>query len=166
MPFTPFHFGPGAAIHALAPKQVSFLAFCTANVLIDIEPLHAMLTGQERLHAFFHTYVGATLVAMATVLLFLACRWVARRAWLPNPFGWQTLPVRAVALGAAVGTCSHIVFDSIMHTDITPFAPFSDANPLFRIVSLSALHWLCLASAGLGLLILGVRQLGVGQDPR
>ena len=64
MPITPFHFGPGAAIHVVAPRHVSFLAFCAANVLIDIEPLYYMLTHQDRLHRFFHTYVGASLVAV------------------------------------------------------------------------------------------------------
>ena len=54
MPITPFHFGPGGVIHALAPKQVSFIAFCAANVLIDVEPLYFMLTHQYPLHRFFH----------------------------------------------------------------------------------------------------------------
>ena len=164
MPITPFHFGPGAAIHAVAPKHVSFLAFCTANVLIDIEPLYYMLTHQERLHRFFHTYVGASLVALATVALFVACRWFAGRLWLPNLFRWQSLSLLAVALGAAAGTYSHIVLDSVMHSDITPFAPFSDANPLFRVISLPALHWLCLGSGAVALLILGVRQVVVGEN--
>lgn len=132
-----------------------------ANVLIDIEPLYYMLTHQERLHRFFHTYVGASLVALATYALFLACRWFARKFWLPNPFQWQTLSHWAVAIGAVAGTYSHIVLDSIMHTDITPFAPFSDANPLFRMVSLSTLHWLCLGAGVMALLILGVRKIGI-----
>lgn len=161
MPITPFHFGPGAAIHAVAPKHVSFLAFCTANVLIDIEPLYYMLTHQERLHRFFHTYLGASLVALATFALFLACRRFASRFWLPNPFKWQSLSLIAVAVGAAAGTYSHIVLDSVMHSDITPFAPFSDANPLLRVISLSALHWVCLGSGVVALLILGVRQVAV-----
>ena len=37
MPITPFHFGPGAALHVLAPRHVSFLAFCAANVVIDVK---------------------------------------------------------------------------------------------------------------------------------
>ena len=64
MPFTPFHFGPGAALYAMAPRQLSFLAFCAANVLIDVEPLYYMLTDQYPWHRFFHTYVGATLDAV------------------------------------------------------------------------------------------------------
>lgn len=166
MPITPFHFGPGAVIHAVAPRQVSFLAFCAANVLIDSEPLYYMLTHQERLHRFFHTYVGASLVALATLALFLVCRWIARRFWLPNPFEWQSLSPLAVAVGAAAGTFSHIVLDSIMHSDITPLSPFSDANPLFWLTSLAALLWFCLVSGVLALLILGIRHVAVNRNER
>lgn len=51
-----------------------------------------------------------------------------------------------------------------MHSDITPFAPFSDANPLFRVISLAALHWFCLGSGAMALLTLGIRQVVVGQN--
>jgi membrane-bound metal-dependent hydrolase YbcI (DUF457 family) len=54
-------------IHALAPRYVSFLAFCAANVLIDIEPLYYLLTRQYPLHRFFHTYVGASVVAVGAI---------------------------------------------------------------------------------------------------
>lgn len=166
MPITPFHFGPGAAFHAVAPTHVSFLAFCTVNVLIDIEPLYYMLTHQERLHRFCHTYVGATLVALAAFALFLACRWFADRFWLLNPCKWQSLSLLAVALGAVAGSYSHIVLDSVMHSDITPFAPFSEANPLFRVISLPALHWVCFVSGVVALLILAVRRVVVSQNAR
>jgi hypothetical protein len=67
MPITPFHFGPGAAVHAAAPRHVSFLSFCAANILMDVEPLYYRLTGQYPLHRFFHIYIGATLVAVVTI---------------------------------------------------------------------------------------------------
>jgi len=159
MPITPFHFGPGAAIQAVAPKHVSFLAFCAANVLIDIEPLYYMLTSQDRLHRFFHTYVGASVIAFATLAIFILCRGFARSVWLPNPSTWQSLSKCQVALGAAAGTYSHIVLDSVMHRDITPLAPFSQANPLFRVISLPALHWLCLASGAFALIVLAARSI-------
>jgi membrane-bound metal-dependent hydrolase YbcI (DUF457 family) len=148
VPITPFHFGPGAAIHSAAPRHISFLSFCAANVLIDIEPLYYMLTGQAPLHRFFHTYIGATLVALATVLLFL----VARRVVTTN------LSIRAVAVGAFLGTYSHIVLDSVMHADIRPFAPFSDTNPLLAVVSLRALHLFCVIAGALGIVALPVRR--------
>lgn len=154
MPITPFHFGPGAAIHALAPQRISFLAFCAANVLIDVESLYYLSTKQYPVHRFFHTYVGATLVAILAVMLFLAARSFARRFGLSAPFKSQAPSISCIAIGAALGTYTHIVFDSIMHSDMLPFAPFSDANPLFRIVSLPALHWFCVAAGVLGVAIL------------
>jgi membrane-bound metal-dependent hydrolase YbcI (DUF457 family) len=154
VPITPFHFGPGAAIHSAAPRYVSFLSFCTANVLIDVEPLYYMLTGQFHLHRFLHTYVGATLVAIATVLLFLGVR---RVPVLPNVFQWRQLSTRAVALGAFLGTYSHIVLDSVMHADIRPLAPFSDANALLGVVSLRALHLSCVIAGAVGVAVVLAR---------
>jgi hypothetical protein len=61
MPITPFHFGPGALLHAMAPRHVSFIAFCAANVLIDVESLYNLVNQRHPVHAFFHTYAGATL---------------------------------------------------------------------------------------------------------
>ena len=87
MPITPFHFGPGAAVHAIAPRHISFLAFCAANVLIDVETLYYMLTRQYPWHRFFHTYVGATIIVVATVVLFAALLKLASGMSLPNLFG-------------------------------------------------------------------------------
>src|SRR6476659_8577458 len=98
MPFTPFHFGPGGAIHVLAPKRVSFIAFCVSNVLTDVEPLYFILTRQYPLHRFFHTYVGATVMAGLTVLLFVAAKQVARPLRLPNVLKWQDLTVLPVGI--------------------------------------------------------------------
>lgn len=158
MPITPFHFGPGAAIHALAPRQVSFLAFCMANVLIDIEPLYFLLAGQAPLHRFFHTYAGAFLVGGATLILFVSARLFARRFWLPNLFKWQELRLLPVIAGAFLGSYSHVLLDSLMHGDMTPFAPFSHANPLLHAVSLGALHWFCVGAGIFAMLLLSVRR--------
>src|SRR5579862_5662427 len=91
--------GPGAAIHAAAPRYVSFLAFCAANVLMDIEPLYCIMTRQYPLHRFFHTYVGAGVVATSTAALFAVSRRAARAMRLSNSFDWQDLGMRAVAIG-------------------------------------------------------------------
>lgn len=149
MPFTPFHFGPGAALHALAPRKISFLAFCAANVIIDIEPGYYMLSMNPPLHRFFHTLIGATLVAAGSVLLYLACRRFATRRWFPDLFAWKSLTLRPVVNGALLGAWSHILLDCMMHSEIRPFYPFSHANPLLDILSDPALH---LASIAAGLL--------------
>ena len=163
MPFTPFHFGPGAAIHSAAPKHVSFLAFCGANVLVDVEPLYYIATDQYPLHRFFHTYVGVTLIIFATVTLFLLIRWMSRMVALPNPFRWQQLPLHSVVLGAAFGGYSHIVLDSVMHADIRPLAPFSSANALYGWISIDHLHWFCVVAGLVGLGVIGIRRIRSAQ---
>jgi membrane-bound metal-dependent hydrolase YbcI (DUF457 family) len=159
MPITPFHFGPGAAIHSFVPKQLSFLAFCGANVLIDVEPLYFMVTHQYPLHRFLHTYLGATLIVVATFAIFIVAHWFASRFQLPNPFKWRELGLRSIVLGAAAGSYSHVILDSFMHPDIRPFAPFSNDNPLLGVVSLGTLHWFCLVTGLLALCVLGIRRL-------
>jgi membrane-bound metal-dependent hydrolase YbcI (DUF457 family) len=163
MPITPFHFGPGAALHAGAPRHVSFLSFCAANVLIDIESFYNLMNQRPVVHAFFHTYIGATAIVAATTALFLASRWSADGLRLPNPFQWRQLTLRQVAVGAMLGAYSHIVLDSVMHRDMAPLSPFSNANALLGVITLGQLHLLCLALGVLGVAGLGVRWL-LGED--
>jgi membrane-bound metal-dependent hydrolase YbcI (DUF457 family) len=162
MPVTPFHFGPGAVLHAIAPQHISFLAYCSANVLIDIESLYNLINRRDPVHAFFHTYLGATLVTVGTVALFIALRSFAERYWLPNLFEWRSLTVRQVTIGAALGAYSHVVLDSMMHRDIRPLAPASMENVLLGIISLSALHWWCIALGIVGFAGVGARRLLAG----
>lgn len=157
MPFTPFHFGPGALLHAAAPKHVSFLAFCAANVLIDVESLYNLVHARHPVHAFFHTYVGATSMIAVVVLLFLACRWFASRVGLPNLFRWRDLTTAQVTVGAALGAWSHVVLDSVMHDDLQPLLPFAAGNALLGAVSLGWLHLGCVVLGGIGLLVLATR---------
>ncbi len=158
MPFTPLHFGPGAAIHAIAPKHVSFLAFCGANVIIDIEPLYYILTDQYPLHRFFHTYIGATLAIAATICIFMLLLRIASRIKIPNIVSWQELKLPQVFAGATIGSYSHIVLDSVMHSDIRPFSPFNEYNGLYRLVSIETLHQFCMASGLFAIALILVRK--------
>src|SRR5215212_39683 len=118
MPFTPFHFGAGAIAHAVAPRHVSFLAFCAANVVIDVEPLYWMLVGQPPVHRWAHSYLAATLVLLATTAVSAAASRLASATALPDALGWRWLTWRQVAIGAALGSYSHVVLDSVMHADL------------------------------------------------
>ena len=71
--------------------------------------------------------------------------------------------MRAVALGAFSGTYSHVVLDSLMHADMHPFAPFSDANPLLGAVFLNTLHGICLLAGLVGVVVIGLRYLRKSQ---
>jgi len=156
MPFTPFHFGPGAVLHAASPKRVSFLAFCATNIFVDFEPLYYIVTDQFPLHRFFHSYVGVSIVEVFTVALYVIMR---KFPFVPNLFSWKELTLGQVVSGAALGGYTHIMLDSIMHADIRPLAPFSDSNVLLDIVPLETLHWFCVGAGVLGVIVLGARKM-------
>lgn len=152
----------GAAVHAISPRRISFLAFCTANVVTDFEPLYYMVTQEPPYHRFLHTFVGATLGWIATLVLFLMLIRLGTLIGFPNWFGWRDLTPLPIAVGAAFGTYSHQILDGMMHADMRPFAPFSDANPLLRMIPLGVLHWACVVAAILGITVIVWRRF----DPR
>jgi membrane-bound metal-dependent hydrolase YbcI (DUF457 family) len=57
-------------------------------------------------------------------------------------------------VGAFVGTYSHLLLDSIMHTDVRPMYPLRDVNDLVGIISAEKLDALCLALGVIGVLII------------
>lgn len=148
MPFTPLHMGPGILVKAVLQGSFSLMVFGWAQILMDIQPLLVMLTGEGHLHGFTHTYIGATLIAPVAAL---SGKYLGdfglRILQLP-----QHIPIRwpAAWLAAFIGTYSHIVLDSIMHADIRPLAPFSESNSLFRLISLGDLHLFCVIAAIVG----------------
>jgi len=153
VPITPFHFGPGVLFHAAAPHRVSFIAFIAANCITDVESIYNVLNGNFPVHRFLHTFVGAAVSAALAIALFLSMRWLARSNPLPNLFEWQQLTPGPVIVGALLGSYSHVVLDGIMHADMRPFAPWSDANPFLHAVSLGALHWGCIIALIAGVLL-------------
>lgn len=162
MPITPFHFGLGAAIKAAAPGNVSFTVFAFSQVLIDLEPIGFFVVTGDPVHPYLHTYLGATLVFLASWWAGRpVCEWALRvwNAWLsPAQARWLAyepkIPGRAAAVGAFMGAYSHVAIDSIMHGDIRPFTPFSDARPWLGVISIDNLQWICVLSGVAGLVVL------------
>jgi hypothetical protein len=165
VPVTPFHFGPGVLVSVASRSKVSFLAFVAANVFIDVESLYNMITAQPRIHTFLHTYMGSTLAAAVVVVVFLPCRWLALKLPASPLLKWRGLDVTAVVLGSLVGAWSHVLFDSVMHSDITPLAPFSNANGLYRIVPLGTLHLFCIGAGIVGVMWYALRSNNPLQRP-
>ncbi len=169
MPVTPFHFGPAAIVKAVTPRHFSFVAFGCTQIVIDAEPLFYMLKGLWPIHRFLHTYLGATIVALFVVLFGKpVCEWVLR-LWNSRlseaQFSWlgvnPQIPLIAAATGALLGSYSHVFVDSIMHSDMQPLAPFSQANPFLHVLPIGHLHMLCAmlgVAGGTALLIRAVRR--------
>jgi membrane-bound metal-dependent hydrolase YbcI (DUF457 family) len=164
VPFTPFHFGPGALVKAVAPKYFSFTVFVFSQVLIDLEPLYFILTDGWPLHRFFHTYLGACLIALASFVIGRpVCGLVL--GMLRRPVKMVSISPIAAASGAVIGAFSHVALDSVMHSDMRPFAPFADENALLHIISIGELHVYCAVAGLLGAVGLGLWWL-VWKDRR
>ena len=157
MPFTPFHFGPGFLIKGLAPRKFSLTAFILSQILIDIETAANIYLSKPRLHTFFHTYLGSLLVgALSTLIAFMFYK-IFYKSFYKNPT--QDPPsLRVIAISSFIGVWSHVVLDSIMHLDMTPFAPVTDSNPMLELVSLLHLHLGCVLTGVVGLALMAFKS--------
>jgi len=57
-------------------------------------------------------------------------------------------------MGGILGAYSHVALDSIMHADMTPLAPWTQANPWLHALTLTELEVSCVLSGVIGLLVL------------
>ena len=170
MPVTPFHLGPGALLKSFLGKRFSFMLFGFSQAIIDLEPLYYMLTNQAHLHRFFHTYLGATVLIVPVVLLgkplselTLRLLFTLRR-FKPEPNqqvtsqpAWKIAWTPAI-IASVIGLYSHVLFDSVMHADMQPLAPLLQSNGLLEIISTELLHWVCVISGVVAVVIIFWRQ--------
>ena len=142
MPITPYHFGPGLLLRAVAPRHFSLTAFVAANVAIDLESGYFLLTGGWPVHRWLHTFLLGTLLGVAV-------------GYLVHRLRRRTL--HAALAGGALGGLSHALLDAIMHADMKPLRPFADANPFLLATSLPTLHLFCIVSGAIGIVWLVAR---------
>jgi len=64
MPFTPIHMGPGILIKSLLQGSFSLMVFGWTQIVMDIQPLIVLISGEGHLHGFTHSYVGVILIAI------------------------------------------------------------------------------------------------------
>ena len=155
MPFTPFHFGPGALLKALAPRYVSWTAFALSQVVIDVESGYHLLRGDWPVHRLMLTVLVATAIGLATG----TAVWIAGRRVPPLRSAALQAEVRplAVCVGGLLGGASHCMLDAIMHADFHPFWPFAPSNPLLGTLDIAQLHLSCVITGGCGALLLIAR---------
>lgn len=151
MPFTPYHMGLGTAVKAVLGKNFSLITFGIAQVVMDIEALMHIFRDDPGHHGFVHSYAGATLVAIPVAVLGKRLLKGLLRALNSD---WEagaviSAPSRAaVVSGAFFGAYSHVFLDSIVHSDVKPWTPFSEANGLLHLISHK---WILLFCIGLGI---------------
>jgi hypothetical protein len=147
-------------VKSLGPRHFSWIAFVASQVVIDCEPLYYMLQREFPVHRTLHTFVGATLAGIATALAMIGLKTLLAKTpttelwsgWLKS-LRYET-STSGILAGAILGGLSHPFLDGIMHSDIKPFAPWSDSNYLLRVIDVGLLHLLCFLSGTLGAAIL------------
>jgi membrane-bound metal-dependent hydrolase YbcI (DUF457 family) len=154
MPFTPYHFGPALLIGVALDKHIDLPTFMAANIIVDIEPLIALILGSGPLHGFFHSFLGGELVAVALAALMILIRPYFNP--LMKLVGLQEKSNNQSILYAALtGVGLHIIMDSVLYTDIRPFLPL-EINPFYLGYEYTSIMYsLCFNSGmlGLGLLV-------------
>ena len=154
MPFTPFHMGPGILVKAILQGSFSLMVFGWAQIVMDIQPLFVLITGNGQLHGFSHTYIGATLLAVFSALsgkylseIGLKLLGISKKENRIKIRWWISF------LSAFIGTYSHVALDSIMHSDVEPYYPLPKENGLLALINVHQLHQLCIYSAMVGAII-------------
>lgn len=151
MPFTPIHMGPGIFIKSLLRGSFSLMVFGWTQIIMDIQPLIVLISGEGHLHGFSHTYIGASLIA---VLAAITGKYLSELGLEILQISKQENPIRirwwVVFLSAFIGSFSHVLLDSLMHVDIEPLFPFTLDNQFLGLISVPMLHKICLYSGIVG----------------
>jgi hypothetical protein len=166
MPVTPFHFGVGLLAKGLVGRRVSFSGFCATQVAIDCESGYFLFRGEWPAHRFFHTILGASLLCTVTCVVVMPIlhrlMLYANRSPGSDLDGWMQMhgkPTWALMLTTtALGVIGHVLPDGIMHSDMRPLAPISEANPVYEMISVGRLHLALIFFGMVGLLLLHMRQ--------
>jgi hypothetical protein len=166
MPVTPFHVGPGLFFKAIAPRHVSLTVFVGVNVAIDLEPITWFLLTGDPIHGLLHTLIGATVLALVCahwgrMVCERLLRWwnsllsPAQSKWLAVV---SVITPRAAMVSALLGTWSHVLLDSLMHTDVRLLWPVSAANGIRGLIDLDHLHLLCVFLGVAGAVRFGIAR--------
>ena len=150
MPFTPYHFGPGLLLGVVLLPFIDFSTLIVASVILDLEPLTVlMLQLPLPFHGFFHTYLGATIIACVLSLTIYPFRRYLNK--LVSIFGLhQESSFRQIFPASIIGTYSHVLLDSFLYAEMNPFFPLI-GNPFLGLFQLVFIYNICIFFGILGI---------------
>ena len=152
MPFTPIHLGIAMPVKAVSEKKFSLLTFALAQVVMDTQPLVAMLTQKGKVHGWSHTFLAAAGLGAVTAV---SAKYLLEG--IANLFGLDkrgkiVIPWKVVLWSALFGTFSHVLLDGLIYPEMEPFWPFSQSNPLYFGIRSNQVILFCLACGAVGTL--------------
>jgi hypothetical protein len=133
MPFTPLHLGPALAFGLPLRKYMHLPTFIVANVILDVEPLLVMLFRLNYpLHGYLHTFLSAVTVGLLLGYVMFRLEKPMKSFYSKLQLeSNKTLPLTSFLVAGISGTALHVLFDSLLYSEIHPFFPYL-ANPLLN----------------------------------
>lgn len=144
MPLTPFHWSI-LFIGFLFFNTFSIPALLLSSIVMDIEPFYYLFISPNpsgELHGFFHTYIGATIIAFVIALVLI--KWQRKVDYLFRllRIDQKKFSNKEIYISSFIGAYSHILFDSFMHADVKPFWPITTTNPFLGIISVGDIYFI------------------------
>jgi len=167
MPFTPFHLGPGLGLGLPLRKYLHAPTFIFANIIVDVEPFLVLSLGLGYpLHGYLHTF----LLTVPVGLVFGYIMFLLERFLYPlfNIFLLETansLSPKSFVVAGGLGTRLHVLLDTPLYADITPFYPIT-TNPLYDPSITPEIYSLCVWMGAFGIVYyIGLLILTIYKKP-
>ena len=142
MPFTPYHFGPHSCVALPLNRYIDFPIFLGANVIVDFEPLLALLYKLNYpLHGYCHTFLIGGLLGLIWAISAYPFRHLIGKAMSVLRLTYSPT-LSKMAISGLLGVWMHVFFDAPLYYDIKPFYPLL-ANPLYDILSMNVVYIIC-----------------------
>ena len=124
MPITPLHIGIPGLVGYYFHRHINITAAIIGSIIVDIEFLLFLLF-RTPIHGIFHTFIGAAILSMMFVnVIRLKKKWFKK---MEESLGFHSsFEFEPLAAGGFLGTCSHVLFDSMIYNDIQPLLPITE----------------------------------------
>jgi membrane-bound metal-dependent hydrolase YbcI (DUF457 family) len=143
MPFTPFYWGPALLVGLAISFAFDLPTLLIASVAPDVEPFYVMyfhVSGYP-LHGFFHSYLGASILAFLVAIAVYPLRSLLSR--LMTAFRMpQKSSFQKILFTSFVGVYSHVFLDSFLYEEMVPFYPLQ-GNPFLNMLSPYVVYGFC-----------------------
>ncbi len=168
MPFTPFHLGPGLAIGLPMRRHLHVPTFIAASVLVDVEPLLVLILGFDYpLHGYLHTFLLAVPAGLLIGLVLFGLERYLQPLYSALLLETESIySLKSFLAAGALGTGLHVLLDTPLYSDITPFFPIM-ANPFYNPTLALEIYGLCVIAGLLGIVYyLGLGVISVSRSNR
>jgi membrane-bound metal-dependent hydrolase YbcI (DUF457 family) len=141
MPFTPFHMGPSLLIGLIFFPYLYIPSILLGSIIVDLEPLAFLILDLPVLHLFFHTFLGATIMAILGSVVLILLRGVFEKIMTFFLLPQTASPIK-ITVVTIIGAYSHIILDGFLYSEMQPFWPIL-GNPFLGLVSSSSVYLFC-----------------------